>query len=38
MTLGLLHAAIGDQLHCIFVDNGVLRKVSGTRLLRSSTI
>ena len=22
----LLHAAIGDQLHCIFVDNGVLRK------------
>ena len=22
----LLHKAIGDQLHCIFVDNGLLRK------------
>ena len=21
----LLHEAIGDQLHCIFVDNGLLR-------------
>jgi len=26
VTAQLLHAAIGDQLHCIFVDNGVLRK------------
>ena len=22
----LLHQAIGDRLHCIFVDNGLLRK------------
>jgi len=26
VTATLLHRAIGDQLHCIFVDNGVLRK------------
>jgi len=26
VTAQLLHQAIGDQLHCIFVDNGVLRK------------
>ena len=26
VTAQLLHEAIGDQLHCIFVDNGVLRK------------
>ncbi|HCQ32595.1 MAG TPA: glutamine-hydrolyzing GMP synthase, partial [Verrucomicrobiales bacterium] len=26
VTAQLLHAAIGEQLHCIFVDNGVLRK------------
>lgn len=26
VTAQLLHTAIGDQLHCIFVDNGVLRK------------
>ena len=26
VTAQLLNAAIGDQLHCIFVDNGVLRK------------
>ncbi|MEC9389450.1 MAG: glutamine-hydrolyzing GMP synthase [Myxococcota bacterium] len=26
VTARLLHEAIGDQLHCIFVDNGVLRK------------
>jgi len=25
VTAALLHAAIGDQLHCIFVDNGLLR-------------
>jgi GMP synthase (glutamine-hydrolysing) len=26
VTAILLHKAVGDQLHCIFVDNGVLRK------------
>jgi GMP synthase (glutamine-hydrolysing) len=26
VTATLLHKAIGEQLHCIFVDNGVLRK------------
>jgi len=26
VTAQLLNAAIGEQLHCIFVDNGVLRK------------
>ena len=26
VTARLLHEAIGDRLHCIFVDNGVLRK------------
>ncbi|MDP6490517.1 MAG: asparagine synthase-related protein, partial [Kiritimatiellia bacterium] len=25
VVAALLHKAIGDQLHCIFVDNGVLR-------------
>jgi GMP synthase (glutamine-hydrolysing) len=25
VTAALLHQAIGDQLHCIFVDNGLLR-------------
>jgi GMP synthase (glutamine-hydrolysing) len=25
----LLHEAVGDQLHCIFVDNGLLRKDEG---------
>ena len=29
----LLHKAIGDQLHCIFVDNGVLRKNEFTRVV-----
>ena len=29
VTAALLHRAIGDQLHCVFVDNGVLR--SGER-------
>lgn len=29
VTAALLHKAIGDQLHCVFVDNGVLR--SGER-------
>lgn len=26
VVAALLHEAIGDQLHCVFVDNGVLRK------------
>ena len=26
VTTALLHKAVGDQLHCIFVDNGLLRK------------
>jgi len=26
VTAALLHEAIGDQLHCIFVDNGLLRE------------
>lgn len=26
VTAALLHKAIGDQLHCIFVNNGLLRK------------
>jgi GMP synthase (glutamine-hydrolysing) len=26
VAAGLLHRAIGSQLHCIFVDNGLLRK------------
>ncbi|MCB0396507.1 MAG: glutamine-hydrolyzing GMP synthase [Flavobacteriales bacterium] len=29
----LLHGAIGDQLHCIFVDNGLLRKNEFTDVL-----
>ena len=29
----LLHKAIGKQLHCIFVDNGVLRKNEFTRVV-----
>ena len=26
VVAALLHKAVGDQLHCVFVDNGVLRK------------
>ena len=26
VTAALLHRAIGDRLHCVFVDNGLLRK------------
>jgi len=29
----LLQKALGDQLHCIFVDNGVLRKNEFTRVV-----
>ncbi len=31
----LLHKAIGDQLHCIFVDNGLLRKDEFPHVLES---
>jgi GMP synthase (glutamine-hydrolysing) len=31
----LLHRAIGDQLHCIFVDNGLLRKDEYLQVLES---
>lgn len=31
----LLHRAIGDQLHCIFVDNGLLRKDEYQQVLES---
>ena len=39
VTAVLLQKAIGDNLHCIFVDNGLLRADEGTRvvqMLRSS--
>lgn len=31
----LIHRAIGDQLHCIFVDNGLLRKDEYAEVLKS---
>ncbi|MEO0552706.1 MAG: glutamine-hydrolyzing GMP synthase [Bacteroidota bacterium] len=31
----LIHYAIGDQLHCIFVDNGLLRKYEFEEVLES---
>lgn len=31
----LLHQAIGDQLHCIFIDNGLLRKDEFAEVLHS---
>ncbi len=31
----LLHRAIGDQLHCIFVDNGLLRKQEFSEVLEA---
>lgn len=31
----LLHRAIGDKLHCIFVDNGLLRKNEFSKVLES---
>jgi GMP synthase (glutamine-hydrolysing) len=35
VTAGLLHRAIGDNLHCIFVDNGLLRKGEFDEVLHS---
>ena len=34
VTAMLLHRAIGRQLHCIFVNNGVLRKDEAERVIR----
>lgn len=31
----LLHKAIGDRLHCIFLDNGLLRKDEFTEVMKS---
>ena len=35
VAAALLHRAIGDQLHCIFVDNGLLRKYEFEEVLAS---
>ncbi|MFO7816384.1 MAG: glutamine-hydrolyzing GMP synthase [Thermodesulfobacteriota bacterium] len=34
VTAALLHRAIGKRLHCIFVDNGVLRQDEGEEVIR----
>jgi len=34
VTAALLHRAIGDQLTCIFVDNGVLRRGESSTVMR----
>ncbi|MBI4517142.1 MAG: glutamine-hydrolyzing GMP synthase [Deltaproteobacteria bacterium] len=34
VVAALLHHAFGDQLTCIFVDNGVLRRDEATRVMR----
>lgn len=34
VTAALLHRAIGKRLHCIFVDNGVLRQDEGEEVTR----
>jgi GMP synthase (glutamine-hydrolysing) len=33
VVAALLHKAIGDQLTCVFVDNGLLRKDEGTQVM-----
>jgi|SRR5579862_2396140 len=33
VTAALVHRAVGDQLTCIFVDNGVLRRDEGQRVM-----
>jgi GMP synthase (glutamine-hydrolysing) len=35
VVAGLLHQAIGDQLTCIFVDNGLLRLNEGDEVMRT---
>ena len=34
VTAILLHRAIGDQLTCVFVDHGLLRKNEGTKVIK----
>ena len=34
VVAALLHRAIGDQLTCVFVDNGLLRKDEGDQVMR----
>lgn len=33
VTAALLHRAIGKQLHCVFVDNGLLREQEGDQVM-----
>ena len=35
VVAALLHQAIGDQLHCIFVDNGLLRLNEGDQVMET---
>ena len=35
VAASLLHRAIGDKLHCIFLDNGLLRKDEFTEVMKS---
>jgi GMP synthase (glutamine-hydrolysing) len=35
VTAALVHRAIGDQLQCVFVDNGLLRKGEGATVRRT---
>ena len=35
VVAAILHKAIGDQLTCIFVDNGLLRKNEGDQVMRT---
>ena len=35
VAASLLHKAIGDQLHCIFLDNGLLRKDEFSEVMKS---
>ena len=35
VTAALVHRAIGDQLQCVFVDNGLLRKGEGEAVRRT---
>ena len=35
VVAALLHKAIGDQLHCIFVDNGLLRLHEGEQVMET---
>jgi GMP synthase (glutamine-hydrolysing) len=36
VVAALLHKAIGDQLTCVFVDNGLLRHHEGDQVMRCS--